>query len=240
MKNIQNEVITYDNVQELGEMIAIKALMTTASHSGGKLDYLYKGLLYDVYKRNTVTNHVFSDGYDYAQIAMCFLLENIGKRLSDYYGISNRGKKCNVLYACYHYIDKHLTNFKKDLKFTTDIDNKMADKTVFNKKEDDYTTSKNVCLQGHFYDLVQAHSHDGGREKCGSILFSEENDCVNYTEYDTIISNMKLKKGELDTLNCYMAGMTYCEIARFLNVNFSTICRRRQSLQRKYLQAIKI
>ncbi len=194
MKNIQNEVITYDNVQKLGEMIAIKALMTTASHSGGKLDYLYKGLLYDVYKRNTVTNHIFSDGYDYAQIAMCFLLENIGKRLSDYYGISNRGKKCNVLYACYHYIDKHLTKFKKDLKFTTNIDDKMADKTVFNKKEDDYT------------------------------------------EYDTIISNMKLKKGELDTLNCYMAGMTYCQIARFLNVNFSTICRRRQSLQKKYLQ----
>ncbi len=61
MNNLFNEVITYDNVQELGEMIAIKALMTTASHSGGKL-VLYKGLLYDVYKRNTVVNHVFSDG----------------------------------------------------------------------------------------------------------------------------------------------------------------------------------
>ncbi|HCX94069.1 MAG TPA: hypothetical protein DHH42_00020 [Clostridiales bacterium] len=53
--------------------------------------------------------------------------------------------------------------------------------------------------------------------------------------FDTLISKMNLKQGELDTLNCYMAGMTYCDIARFLDVNFSTIYRSRMSLQRKYI-----
>ncbi len=41
MKNILNEVIRENNVQMLGEMVAIKALKTVASHSNGKLDYIY-------------------------------------------------------------------------------------------------------------------------------------------------------------------------------------------------------
>ena len=51
---------------------------------------------------------------------------------------------------------------------------------------------------------------------------------------------MNLKQGELDTLNCYMAGMTYCEIARFLDVNFSTIYRRKLSLQKKYMRVVQL
>ena len=49
---------------------------------------------------------------------------------------------------------------------------------------------------------------------------------------------MHLKQGEQETLDCYMAGMTYFDIAKFLSVNSSTIWRRRMSLQKKYLQAI--
>ncbi len=89
MKNLLNEVIT-DNVQMLAEMIAIKALKTVASHSNSKLDYLYKRLLFDVYKRNT-PNHKFSDGYDLAQTAVIFLWEHKGKKLSDYYGKDGKG-----------------------------------------------------------------------------------------------------------------------------------------------------
>ncbi len=49
---------------------------------------------------------------------------------------------------------------------------------------------------------------------------------------------MNLNQGEQATLDCYMAGMTYCDIARFLEVDTSTVWRRRQSLMRKYMQAI--
>lgn len=200
MKNILNEVITEDNIQMLGEMIAIKALKTMASHSNGKLDYLYKGLLFDVYKRNT-PNHKYSDGYDFAQTAMLFLWEHKGQKLGDYYGKNGKGKEYNLLYACYHVIDKALSRKRKYLavNVSLDDDRKHFDEIpVEDKKEDDYT----VC--------------------------------------DTIISKMNLKQGELDTLNCYMAGMTYCEIARFLDVNFSTIYRRKLSLQKKYMRVVQL
>ncbi len=93
MKNILNEVIREDNVQMLGEIIAIKALKTVASHSNGKLDYLYKGLLYDVYKRNT-PNHKYSDGYDFAQLCFCKL--QVATRT--------------------HLTEQHYTNFRKRVR----------------------------------------------------------------------------------------------------------------------------
>ncbi len=49
---------------------------------------------------------------------------------------------------------------------------------------------------------------------------------------------MNLNVGEKETLDYYMAGMTYCDIARFLEVNYSTVWRRRLSLPKKYMQAI--
>lgn len=198
MKKILNEVITENNVQRLGEIIAIKALKTVVTHSNGRLDYLYKCLLFDVYKRNT-PNHVFSDGYDFAQTAMLFLWEHKGQKLGDYYGKNGKDREYNLLYACYHVIDRELSRERKRIAINVSLDDdrKHFDEIpVEDKKGDDYTV------------------------------------------YDTIISKMNLKQGELDTLNCYMAGMTYCDIARFLDVNFSTIYRRRLSLQKKYMQAI--
>ena len=65
-----------------------------------------------------------------------------------------------------------------------------------------------------------------------SFDFPEEQD---YTAADKIVEAMHLTEGEKDTLNCYLGGMTYCETARFLSVNFTTVWRRRQSIQRKYL-----
>lgn len=56
----------------------------------------------------------------------------------------------------------------------------------------------------------------------------------NYTVVDGLISKMKLTAAEYDTLCAYMAGLTYLEVTRLLNVNRTTIWRRRMSLQRKY------
>ncbi len=194
MKNLLNLVISEDNVQMIGETIAVKAVKTVASHAGGQLDFLYKGLLFDVYKRNT-PNHTFSDGYDFAQMAICFLWEHKGKKLSDYYGKSKKGKESNILYACYHYIDKNLYNYKKRVMSIDSLHDKDKDFDSMpheDKKEDDYTKA------------------------------------------DAIISKMNLKKGEIDVLNCYLARMTYCQIARFLNVDFSTVYARRKRIQKKY------
>lgn len=194
MKKILNEVITEDNVQRLGENIAIKALKTVVTHSNGRLDYLYKCLLFDVYKRNT-PNHVFSDGYDFAQTAMLFLWEHKGKKLRDYYGKDGKGKDCNILYACYHAVGNEIGHYKRNVY-------------TFQSLNDD---KKNL-------EKIQTE-------------IKEEDD---YTVFDTIVEKMELTQGEIETLNCYMAGMTFVQIARFLNIDNSTVWKRRNRIQRKY------
>ena len=58
-----------------------------------------------------------------------------------------------------------------------------------------------------------------------------------YTTVDGLIAKMKLTAVEYETLCAYMAGLTYLEVTRLLNVNRTTIWRRRMSLQRKYALA---
>ena len=58
-----------------------------------------------------------------------------------------------------------------------------------------------------------------------------------FTVVDGLISKMKLTAAEYETLCAYMAGLTYLEVTRLLNVNRTTIWRRRMSLQRKYALA---
>ena len=88
---LSNQVISEQNVQSLGEQIAIIAVKTKSRRLSGKLDRLIKGLLFDVYKRNT-PGHIFSDGYDLVQTAVCFLWEYRGHRLDESYGKDGKGK----------------------------------------------------------------------------------------------------------------------------------------------------
>ena len=59
-----------------------------------------------------------------------------------------------------------------------------------------------------------------------------------YTAVDGLIAKMKLTAVEYETLCAYMAGLTYLEVTRLLNVNRTTIWRRRMNLQRKYVLTI--
>ena len=68
-----------------------------------------------------------------------------------------------------------------------------------------------------------------------AILDDEQKN--DYTAVDGLIAKMKLTAVEYETLCAYMAGLTYLEITRLLNVNRTTIWRRRMSLQRKYALA---
>ena len=61
---------------------------------------------------------------------------------------------------------------------------------------------------------------------------------TDYTVVDGLISKMKLTASEYETLCAYMAGLTYLEVTRLLNVNRTTIWRRRMNLQRKYVLTI--
>ena len=68
-----------------------------------------------------------------------------------------------------------------------------------------------------------------------TILDGEQKN--DYTVVDGLISKMNLTAVEYETLCAYMAGLTYLEVTRLLNVNRTTIWRRRMSIQRNYMLA---
>lgn len=70
-----------------------------------------------------------------------------------------------------------------------------------------------------------------------SITFIDDESNNDYTAVDALMAKMKLTAVEYETLCAYMAGLSYLEVTRLLNVNRTTIWRRRMSLQRKYALA---
>lgn len=75
-------VITNDNIQDIAEIVALSVLRRCAIYCDHKLDSMYKGLIRDINRNGTLTQ-IYSDGYDYVQTAICFLLEHLGERLGD-------------------------------------------------------------------------------------------------------------------------------------------------------------
>ena len=68
-----------------------------------------------------------------------------------------------------------------------------------------------------------------------TILDNEQKN--DYTVVDGLIAKMKLTAAEYETLSILMAGFTMLQIGRMLNVNRTTIWRRKMSLQKKYALA---
>ena len=120
-----NLVITRDNVKQLGEVIAVCTVRTLVRYSGRALDTLYKTLLKDIHKPSPERN--FSDGYDIAQTAICFLCEHIGKSLGDVIGKRQRGgKDLTVKNACFSVIDKYLKYERTRIYLDMNIDEVYA------------------------------------------------------------------------------------------------------------------
>ena len=71
-----------------------------------------------------------------------------------------------------------------------------------------------------------------------SIDFETQYEIEDYAKVDTIIHQMRLTVAETETLNHYMAGLGFVEIAQMQNVNNTTVWRRRKSIQKKYLRYI--
>ena len=68
-----------------------------------------------------------------------------------------------------------------------------------------------------------------------SITFIDDESDNDYTAIDAIIERMNLTQGEYDVLSAYMSGLTYLEATNLLNVNRTTIWRRRTRIQEKFL-----
>lgn len=134
-------VIIQDNIQRIGEIIAVATIKTVMLRSGKNLYWLYDGLIQDCKRANDV-NHTYSDGYDIAQTAMVFLCEHIGKQLGDRY-ITARGNIITIKQACFRFVDRYLDRqYTRYLTHTTAIDEATITSTITfidDESNNDYT-----------------------------------------------------------------------------------------------------
>lgn len=119
--------ITVDNVLYLGECVAVNALRTYMIYSNRDLYKLYKGLIYNISTTLRINKH-YTDGYDLAQEATCFLCEYIGHKLGDEY-ITKTGSKISIVRAALRHIERQLE--RKMVLSTTNCISKNVDNSQY-------------------------------------------------------------------------------------------------------------
>ena len=194
---MKKQVITSENVKHFGELIAISAIKKVMPYCGEEMFQLYKGLIHDTFSEKPV-DEPYSNGYDLAMTAICFLCEHMGETLDTEF-VSKYGKTITIRLACYREVYNYIQK-----------------------------------LRVHVYNNIELDSLSPSQEPTIEMEQQEETD---YSTYDALLKRMHLNKGQQETLNCYMAGMTFVEIAKFLSVNKATVWRHRQQLQQKYAYA---
>jgi hypothetical protein len=114
--NISQAIIFEDNIQRIAELISLKALKLLCQFSQKAFIFLYKGLIRDVYHSN-YPNHIYSDGYDIVQTAICFLWEYLGKRMDTVISTDKKGNPVDIKRACFkvvnHQVHKYSYTFHK-------------------------------------------------------------------------------------------------------------------------------
>lgn len=109
-------VITEQNIRPIGERIALSSVRTRMIHSTRDLYYVYQNLYKDVYCRNDILKP-YSEAYDYAEEAVCFLCRFIGKKLGDLC-IGKFGKPIPIRLACYRHMGRLLwKKYNKNAKY---------------------------------------------------------------------------------------------------------------------------
>lgn len=139
---LDNErVISTENVQRMGEVIALCCIKTVIARSGKDLHKLYADLLHDM-NRAKDDYSPFSNAYDLAQEAMLFLCQHMGKRLDDVY-VTKTDRKITIKQACFRYTDRYLDkHYTRHMANTVSLDEKIAStlETIpTDEQKNDYT-----------------------------------------------------------------------------------------------------
>ena len=137
--NVLSEIISFDKVQQMGEMIVLKTLRGRYAYARYALEWLYIGLVKDL-NRDNDTHHVFSDAYDLVQTAVCFLCEFVGKSLNDVYMIKN-GQEITIKKATYLLVGRNIDRIRRHIVRACDIDNYTEELSIEidHYQEKDYT-----------------------------------------------------------------------------------------------------
>lgn len=105
-------IITYDNVKQLGEFIGVSAIRRVMHYQGERGYKLYLGLVHDIiYEKQP--NETFSDGYDIASEAICFLCEHIGKPLGKVLAVNSKGRELNIRDICFKTVFRYIYGNQK-------------------------------------------------------------------------------------------------------------------------------
>ena len=141
--NVLSEVISFENVQQMGEMIALKTLHGRYAYARQTLEWLYVGFVKDLNRSND-SHHVFSDAYDLAQTAICFLCEFVGKSLNDVYMIKN-GQEITIKRATYLLVGRTIDRMRRYMSRSRDINDYTEEFSVEidHYEEKDYTEVDN-------------------------------------------------------------------------------------------------
>ena len=149
---LDNErVISAENVQRMGEVIALCCIKTVIARSGKDLHKLYADLLHDI-NREKGDYSPFSNAYDLAQEAMLFLCQHMGKRLDDVY-VTKTGRKITIKQACFRYTDRYLDKqYTRHMANTVSINEKIAttlETIPADEQKNDYTAFDGLISQMH-------------------------------------------------------------------------------------------
>lgn len=134
-------VISAENVQRVGEVIALCAIKTVIVRGGKNLHNLYKGLLRDIRRADDDMSR-YSDGYEIAQETILFLCQHMGKRLDDAYH-TKTGRKITIKQACFSVADRYLAkNFVSPMLNTISLNEQITTESetiLDDEQKNDYT-----------------------------------------------------------------------------------------------------
>ena len=145
--NVLSEIISFENVQKMGEMITLKTLRGRYALARHSLERLYVGFVKDLDERNNPT-HVFSEGYDLVQTAVCFLLGFVGKSLNDVYTVKN-GNVITIKKATYTLVGRYIDRIRRNVNRARDINDYTEELSVEIDayQEKDYTAVDNTIAR---------------------------------------------------------------------------------------------
>lgn len=198
------EIITADNVQTMGERIAVRALKTCYQKGGQPFIYaLYCGLVADI-TENKKTGAPLSDGYDIAQTASAYLCEYIGKTLQDTTtdGQTDKdGQPVTILRACFRAVNRYIMGERQhDYKrvYVDEIDENGA--TLYYEIPAEWDTPT----------------------------------ATDYKHITAVIKALNLTSRQAQILRYRLSGKSIHQIADILKIHRKTLQEHMQALQRKY------
>ena len=152
------EPISDSNVKLMGKMIALQAFRTVMPYDYEVVSKLYNGLIKDLNRIQQI-DYTITDGYDYAQLAICFLYQFKGMYVDDVYGKDRKGKLITIKTACYRTVDNELLHFRRkiahnrQLEFTHNKHDIPDPRDCFEDKTQDYEKADALIEKLHLTKL---------------------------------------------------------------------------------------